>query len=322
MIKIGYMGVGWIADWHIDAMRRCEGVEVVGAATGSSNRERFLARCDGLGIRGYDSIEALCCDPEIDAIAVLSPTGFHFDQCLKALDQGKHLLVEKPLFLDPAEYGVIRQHAEAKGCVVMPAHNFVHRPVVRKAKELIDSGALGTISYVSCRAVHFIPEAASSGWRQHHTVSGGGAMMDSGMHLVYQLLYLLGAPQYVSAFKGKHHYTHLEDEDVCLISMELEQGVIASVFQSWASSDASAGEIRVEGTQANLVISDALYLDGKVMETDAEYKDSFYHLAMAFHQAVEQGVPPISGLDDAETAFRLILSAYDAAETKRVHRFA
>ena len=321
MIKIGYIGVGWIADWHLQAMQRCEGIEVVGAATGSSNRSKFEARCKELKLQPYPTIEALLADEQVDAVAILSPTGLHYEQCKQALRGGKHILVEKPVVLDVEQHRELDALARTTGKVIMPGHNFVYRPVVRKAREIIESGALGAISYASFRAVHFIADEAANGWRKDHGVAGGGAMIDSGMHLVYQSLYLMGQPSYFSAFQAKKHYLQLENEDIAQISLQYPDGSIGLIMQSWASNDGSSGEIRIQGDKGTLLITDALYHDGVRVETDADYKDSFYHLACHFVACVEGQAEAVSSMEDAAVALDIIQQAYEASQQRQVVSF-
>jgi len=317
MVRIAYLGTGWIANWHWKAMQQCEGIEVAGAF---SVGPALCDRCARWGVRAYASYEQMLADPAVDAVAIFSPSHLHYDQTRKALEAGKHVLVEKPVFLQGEQHDELAALADKVGRVLMPAHNFVYRPVVRRLKEVLESGELGIISHVSLRAVHFIPEAASSGWRKSHAASGGGALIDSGMHLVYQLLYLLGVPERVSAFSARRHYTHLDDEDIAQISLQYADGTIGTILQSWAADDPGAGEIRLEGNRGVAVITDALHHDGRELETDSGYAESFGHLARHFVACVEEGAAPLSTVVDALCALEIIQRAYEAAETNSVLR--
>jgi len=317
-IRVGYVGTGWIADWHFNAMKRCETVEVVGACEHPDAREKLHSICKQWDIKPYESFEEMLADTSLDAVALFSPTHLHLQQALQALEAGKHLLVEKPIAFEIDQIEQIEKAAEKAGKIVFPSHNFVYRPVVTKAKEIIDSGALGTISYASFRAVHFIPEDASSGWRRFLKFSGGGAMLDSGTHLVYQSLYLVGTPEKISSFKANKHYTAIEAEDVCQISLMYKDGTIGQILQSWAADDEGSGEIRIQGNKGTILISDALYHNGEKIEDDAAYPDSFYHTACAFADAVLNNKAPISSVKDAKRTLDIIQKAYRAAEEDKI----
>lgn len=317
MIKIGFIGLGWIADWHFKAMQRCGEFDIIGAATGSSNVEKFKSRCREMSIRPYESIHSLLEDPTIEAVAILSPTSCHFQQAMQALDAGKHLLVEKPVVLEEEQYIKLKKKGDSLGKIVFPAHNFLYRPVVKKAREIIVDGMLGEISYASFRSVHFISEEASGGWRTRETISGGGAMIDSGMHLVYQSIYLMGYPSVLSSFGANKHLKQLENEDISQISLQYPNQSIGLIMQSWASNDGGAGEIRIQGTQGNILISDALYLNDRKIEDDADYGNSFYHMAKYFAHCIRSEKKPLSDMEDALKAFKLVKKAYQSAKEKQ-----
>ena len=146
-------------------------------------------------------------------------------------------------------------------------------------------------------------------------------MIDSGMHLVYQSLYLMGQPCHFSAFQAKKHYLQLENEDIAQISLQYPDGSIGLIMQSWASNDGSSGEIRIQGDKGTLLIIDALYHDGVRVETDADYKDSFYHLARHFVACVEGRSEAVSSMEDAAVALDIIQQAYKASEQRQVVSF-
>ncbi len=317
--KIAFVGAGWIADFYKEAQARLSGqVELAGCCGNPSaeGRARLKAKCDAWGVRAYASYAEALKDPEVEAVLILSPTDYHADQVCAALEAGKHVLVEKPVALKADDYARLRKAASSADRLLFPGHNFVYRPVIRKAKEIIESGKLGKISYGSFRAAHFIPADHAKGWRRSFVHSGGGAMMDSGTHLVYQSLFLLGKPEYLSCFMAKNHYLEMEGEDACLISAQYSDGVIAQIYQSWCSSDDSSGEIRIQGNTGVLLVSDGLYLNGEKIEDDFSYQSSFYHTLHAFVQAVRGKGAALSDLADAETTLSIINSAYRSAATK------
>ncbi len=322
--KIAIVGAGWISDFYFQAYERLRDSFTLAGCVGNPSPEgqaRLKKRCDGWGVAAYASFEDMLGDPSVDCVGILSPTTQHFAQAKAALAAGKNVLVEKPVALVPGELDELSAVAAKAGKVIFPGHNFVYRPVVRKAKEIIDSGALGTISYGSFRAAHFIPPEHAAGWRSKFEYSGGGAMMDSGTHLVYQSLYLLGKPQWLGGFSASKHYTSMQGEDVCQISLQYPDGKIGQIFQSWASADDTAGEIRIEGDKGVLVITDALRLNGSVIEDDSSYQSSFYHTLKSFGEAVDGAGAILSNVDMAKETLLLIEAAYESARTHKMMEF-
>jgi len=319
--RIAFVGAGWIADWYYrayDGLR--ESFDLVGCCGNPSpeGQKRLRAACDKMGTKAFASYEEILADRDVDCVAILSPTSKHFDQASAALKAGKHALVEKPVALDEAQLEKLAKLARETGKVLFPGHNFVYRPVDKKAKEILDSGALGAVSYASFRAVHFIPPEHAAGWRKDFKDSGGGAMMDSGTHLVYQSLYFLGMPRWLSCFSASKHYTEMDGEDVCQISLQYPDGKVGQIFQSWGSSDGSAGEIRIEGDKGVLLITDALYHDGVKVEDDSSYQSSFYHTLASFGLAVDGKPSMVSSVEEAKQTLRIIQTAYGAAKSRKV----
>ena len=321
-LGLAIAGAGWIADFYFDAYKHItDRFKLVGCCGNPSpeGRRRLAEKCKKWETKSYSSYQELLNDPEVDCVGIMSPTDLHFEQAQEALKAGKHILVEKPVSLVPDELRRLRELSKETGRIVFPGHNFAYRPVDRKAKDIIDSGELGSVSYASLRAVHFIPDEHAAGWRRIFSHSGGGAMMDSGTHLVYQLLYLMGDPKWLSCFMTTKHYSSMEGEDTCQISLQYEDGRIAQVFQSWSSSDGSAGEIRIQGDKGNLLIDgEGLHLNGRLLETDGAYESSFMHTLNAFYEGIVSDTPAVSGVTEAEKTLFIIQSAYKASQSREV----
>ena len=319
-LRIALVGTGTIADQHYAAMQRFAGTSVVGLYNPNARSSSLLKRQKEWQLPVYTSYDALLGDPAVDALAILSPTACHAEQALLAARAGKHVLIEKPIALKSEEIDALALAEKEYGVCLMPAHNFVYRPVVRRAKEIIDRGELGNLSYASFRTVHFISGQLLAGWRSSHGQAGGGAMIDSGMHLAYQSLHLMGPPQWLTAFTARRHL-QIDDEDVCQVAMQYAEGTLGYLFQSWAAHWDETNEIRIHGDKQSLCIRDALYVGGDKVEDDASYESSFYHLAMAFYAYVTRGETPVSSLRDAKAALQLVQSAYHAARSRQVLQF-
>ena len=316
---MGISGAGWIADFYRKQLLELEDRFQLKGCSGNTTdkgRERLRAKCGEWDVKAYASFDEMLLDSQIDCVGIMSPTYLHFDQVSRALKAGKHVLVEKPVTLDLQEMKELAELAESSGKILFPGHNFVYRPVVRKAKEIIDRGDLGTVSYASFRSAHFIPEDHAAGWRKDMKLSGGGAMMDSGTHLVYQFLYLMGQPEWLSCFKASKNYSTMDGEDTCQISLQSEDGRVAQIFQSWSCQDDSCGEIRIQGTKGVLLITDKLTFNGEVIEKDSTYEKSFYHTLNAFADAIENNSPPLSDIKAAEKTLQIIKTAYKAADDR------
>nr|WP_239334707.1 Gfo/Idh/MocA family oxidoreductase [Frankia sp. CiP3] len=112
-----------------------------------SDRARAVAGSYG-DVRATDRLDDILDDPQVGAVAIATPAATHVDVALRALDAGKHVLVEKPLASSVAEGRKLVDAAESRGLVLMCDHTYCYTPAVMKIRELVRAGALGEIQYV------------------------------------------------------------------------------------------------------------------------------------------------------------------------------
>jgi len=197
------VGIGFIADWHYSGFKTNPDAVITGMChvffgneeQKAAEMERLKNKCSELGIRAYGSFESMVNDPEIDALIIGSINPYHYEQIGAAIAHGKHIMVEKPVVTDFEQLDEIERRSTEKGIKIFPAHNFVYRRAVREAKEIIEAGKLGQIIHSSFITTHTISDAHSKGWRAKKEIGMGGALIDSGHHLIYQSLYLLVSVQ-------------------------------------------------------------------------------------------------------------------------------
>jgi predicted dehydrogenase len=171
--------------------------------------------------RATTAAEEVLDDPSIDAVYLATPVSTHFDLARRALDNGKHVLIEKPLATRVADAEALAALAAARQRVLMVGHTFVFSPPVRKVKELIDGGEVGPIYYVETTRVNL-------GLFQKDV----SVLWDLGPHDLSILMYWLGeVPRTVSA-RGRT-YTDETLEDVAFVTVEFPSGILAQIQLSW-----------------------------------------------------------------------------------------
>lgn len=320
-LKVGMVGSAFIADFHYNGFKKNNEAEIVGMTTGS-NTDRLEAKCKKWGIKAYESYEKMLNDTNIDAVIIGTPNHLHYKQITAALNNGKHVLAEKPVVTNYRHLDEISNLAEKKGLVLFPAHNFIYRESVIKAKEMIDSGKLGKIIRASFISTHTISEEHATGWRAKKNISKGGALMDSGHHLVYMSLYLMGFPEKLQAFKNNLLLKNMEVEDIAQINILYPNNAIGCVMQSW-TSDYGKGinGIKIFGNKGQIRITDALYFNGNKMSDDVDYGVSFYNQSKHFTKAILDGERPLSTLDDVKRTLEVIYGAYKSSEEDIVVSF-
>jgi predicted dehydrogenase len=160
-------------------------------------------------------------DPTIEAVVVATPVSTHHDLAAAALEAGKHVFVEKPLAASTEEALDLVELARARDLVLMPGHTFLYSPPVNTVRDLIVSGDLGEIYFVSTSRVNL-------GLHQPDV----SVAWDLGPHDFSILRYWLDeTPRLVSATSRACIFPSIAD--VAFIALEFESGVIAHVELSW-----------------------------------------------------------------------------------------
>ena len=189
--------------------------------------------------RIYDDLDLMLDGEALDFADIASPPAYHADAVRRALDAGANVLVEKPLCLSAAEYEDLAGHAARRSRILMCVHNWKHAPAYRRAYDLIQSGALGKVRYLSFARLRNGPAGGGSNaggerWRLAAS-TGGGILIDHGWHVFYLMQWLLGgaAPVGVSAhldFQSGGAVDELVD-----LRVEFPGGCVASAHLSWRS---------------------------------------------------------------------------------------
>jgi predicted dehydrogenase len=159
--------------------------------------------------------------PDVDAVAIATPVKTHHPIAKEFLLSGKHVFIEKPLTHSYETALELIQTAEEKQKVLMVGHTFEYTAAVNKVKEIIASGELGRILYVSCIRVNlglFQPDI--------------NVVWDLAPHDISIILYLMGEVPVSVNSQGKAHFNH-EIEDVATTTLNFKNGLIAFIHNSW-----------------------------------------------------------------------------------------
>ena len=233
------IGAGGIArQSHLPALRGALGarVEVVAVVDSAAN----VPPVDGIPLLPHrDRLRDLA---PVDFIDICTPTASHLELTVWGLEQGYHVVCEKPVALTRAEAGRIAAAARASGRVVMPCHQYRYNPVWVRVKEWLAAGAIGPwhLAEFSVYRVAADPgrEAGGDGtpWRGTSAAGRGGVLLDHGTHLVYQLLDIAGLPSAVGAWTGRLRHTGYEVEDTASLRFEYSGGArLVTMFFTWAA---------------------------------------------------------------------------------------
>jgi predicted dehydrogenase len=174
-------------------------------------------------VPGTTDYQQVLCDEKVDAVVLATPISTHFSLAKEALLAGKHVFVEKPMAASTAEAVELVDLAAAKGLTLMVGHTFVFSPPVRRVKEIIDSGELGDIYFVTSTRVNL-------GLHQKDV----SVIWDLAPHDLSILHYWLGeTPSRVSATGRACINPGIPD--VAFVNMQFPSGVVAELQVAWLS---------------------------------------------------------------------------------------
>jgi predicted dehydrogenase len=141
--------------------------------------------------RPHRSYEAMLEDPDIDAVYISLPNSLHTEWTVRAAEAGKHVLCEKPLALSVAECDQIIAAAEANGVVITEAVMYLHHPLLERARQLVQDGAIGRVTMVRGAFSFFLDRVNDVRWKPE---LGGGSLWDVGSYPVSFVRWIAGEP--------------------------------------------------------------------------------------------------------------------------------
>lgn len=250
VIRLGIIGCGKVSwERHHPALRRLPQFRVDAVCDTDSAKAGRISTLFGAS-RTFTDFRELVQQSDIDAVAVLTPTGAHAETGVAVLDAGKHLFMEKPLALTLAEADRLVEARKRSGRVAQVCFNLRWHRLVRQAKTVIDAGTLGRVKAIRSVYTHDRTGADAPAWHRQ-TALGGGVGFNEGVHHYDLWRYLLGLEvQQVHALSAAS--TVYEDE-TSVVSATLGGGVLASGVMSFLTGPNS--EVEVFGEKGRLLIS-------------------------------------------------------------------
>ena len=221
LIKFGVVGYGYWGPNVVRNLERLDETKVVAVCDKSASARRKVAKAYP-DVLVTDDSAVLMSSPEIDAIAVVTPVWTHYELAKAALDNGKHVFVEKPFTSNAAQAEELIELAERKNLKIMVDHTFLFTGAVQKIKQLLQDGALGKLYYYDSTRVNL-------GLFQHDV----NVVWDLAPHDLSIIDHLIQkTPEAISATGQTHLNGH---EDVAFITLYFPDKVIAHINVNWLS---------------------------------------------------------------------------------------
>jgi predicted dehydrogenase len=233
-VKVGIVGLGRWARVLTRGSRQSDKIEIVrGYSRSAEKREAFAAE---YGVPSADSLEDMLADPEIKGVILTVPNEQHLPVAEAVAKAGKHIYTEKPI-ANTLENGIRLEALQGKyGVQAMVGHSARLLRGARMMKTAIDSGELGTLSFMESnfsneRALELTPDT----WRWYRDKAPGGPLSQLATHL-FDSLYMLGGPvEEVSSIASKLSPVGAEVDDQSMTTLRFKSGALGYVGSCWTA---------------------------------------------------------------------------------------
>ena len=179
-LNLVFLGCGAAAALHSRTLASLEkGVRLHFASRDGARAAAFKDQHGGAG--SFGSYEEAVGAPGIDAVVVVTPPSSHLELTLAALEAGKNVIVEKPAFLRPKDFGPVREAMARSGRRVMVAENYFYKPLRTRLQEILTGGAIGEPLFLHLNAEK---RQVAEGWRADAELAGGGGLFEGGIHWI------------------------------------------------------------------------------------------------------------------------------------------
>ncbi len=231
-LKIGVVGLGWAGKEHLKKYVANPSVKAVAVADPLEAVADKVA--DLYGLKAYYDADEMLEGEDLDAISVCTPNIFHAPIAVSAAKRGVSAITEKPMCTTSEEGRAMVEAAEKAGTKLMVAVCRRYQTASRYLKKLVESGYLGEIRFGRCA---WLRHRGNPGrWFDKKSLSGGGPMLDIGVHLLDLTWWLMGSPEPIYCL-GRSFGSEAEDavEDMAMAAITFDTGQIIHLGASWVS---------------------------------------------------------------------------------------
>ncbi|MGE7216775.1 Gfo/Idh/MocA family protein [Priestia koreensis] len=341
MIKLGMIGAGGIARGaHAPALKAlADQVKVVAISdlNEAATEELSLLFPEAKTFTDFHDL----LNEDLDAVVVTTPNFLHFSMAKAALEAGKHVLCEKPLALNEDEAAQMVQLAKQQGKILMTAFNNRYRDDIQYLKAFINEGKTGPIYHAKCGWIRRSGIPGWGGWFTNKALSGGGPLIDLGVHMLDITLYLLGDLEITSvtgqtyrAFGDKstsrawgvaNASGTFDVEDFASAFIRLENGSTITLDVSWAANvEEEKVFMQLYGEKAGIQLENGKPLkifsehngiledtEPKVMFDDPKARRQMW---AHFIECIKTGKEPISSGEAGQRINRILDAIYVSSE--------
>lgn len=322
--RVGVIGLGGNGWGHAESYRK-QGCELVAVA--DVREERLAEAREKLRpAKVFSDYRQLLALPEIEAVTISLPNYLHAPVAIDALRAGKHVLIEKPMAMNAAEAEEMIAAARASGVKLMVGLNNRFRRDVEFLRARVAAGELGEVYYGHAGWLRRMNYAR--GWFREKEKSGGGPLIDLGVHMLDLVLYLMGSPRATAVSAST--FTKLGDydvEDFACAFIRLEGGKVVNLEVSWEANIPHFDEnernfVRLYGTRGGADLSPLVIhtrVDGREVKVvpsvspDEGGMDSRDREIEHFLTCIEDDTEPSPSGEEALNVMKILDAIYRSA---------
>ncbi len=340
MKKIGYavLGLG-IGMAHVDAAVSSENAELVAVCDIDTERLNKVAKQYPY-VRLYEDFEELIKDKDVDIISVCLPSYMHADFAVRAMEAGKHVLIEKPLDITPERAVLIEEARKRTGMKAGVVHQNRFNLNMYPIKKAVSDGRLGRIN-LGTFAVKWFREQSyydRGGWRGTWECDGGGSLMNQAVHTVDLMQWLMGEVESVTTNMAIYNHD-IETEDMTASVIKFKSGAMGTFVSTTCAYPGISTEIMLYGTGGSIEADADMIKTWKLRDSEDEdeeeaimlerygagnrnassyEKDSLYghrYVVENMILAVKEGREPDIVPTDAIKSVKIVCAMYESAKT-------
>lgn len=341
-LRIGVIGAGSISEMHLNAYAANPAAAIV--AICDINEKRAKTAADKYGAeKSFADYRELLADPAIDAVSICTWNDTHAPIAIAALDAGKHVLVEKPLCRTVEEALAIEEAVRRSGKQLQVGFVRRYDPNVRMLQRFIDAGEFGEIYFAKASTIRRLGNPG--GWFSDVERSGGGPLIDIGVHVIDLCWYLMGKPKAVAVsantYRKLGNRANVENlsfykaadydaskntvEDLANAMIRFDNGASIMVDVSFAlHAKKDEGAVRLYGDKGGFEIDPEIAIvtekHNTILNIEPQTDFSRLNIQAAFQNEIDHfvdcasnGLTPVSPVEDGVAIMRILRGIYESA---------
>ena len=349
-IGVGVIGAGTIAERNrLPGYQKQADARILAVADVNGERAKAIAAKVGAP-QSYTDYHELLANPEVQAVSVCTPNFQHAPVSIDALRAGKHVLCEKPPAISTEEARRVEEAARSSGRVYMVCLNHRFRPEVQQLRRYVEAGDLGEVYYAKTSMLR--RRGSPGGWFAQKQLSGGGALIDIGVHCLDFTRWILGLPkprhvlgiarQKIGSYFLEEHrsYTPADQrgqarqenwagdaDELAVAVVRMEPDITLLLEVSWALNlEKDTGGTEVFGTKAGARLEPLTIFSeekGRLIDKTPRvqpipYAETHARAIRHFLDCIQEGTHPMSDAAQAVVTLQILDAIYESSRTGKL----